>query len=71
MSCGKEESICANEHELVTDGFHCPSDVLVQAWMARLVDRCLVLLASHEKIGGVNLPNIQDRMNCDLDCTRI
>jgi hypothetical protein len=61
--------MCANEHKLITDCFHRPSDILVQARMARLVDRCLVLLASHEKISRVNLPNIQDCMNCHFDCT--
>lgn len=61
-------SVRADEHKFITDRFHRASDILVQAWMARLVDRRFVLLASHKKIGWINLTDIQDCMDCHFDC---
>ena len=58
-----------NEGKLIADRFHRASDILVQAWMARLIYGSLVLLAPHKQVSWIDLTDIQNRMYCHLDCT--
>lgn len=48
--------------ELVEDSLNGSRNVFVQPRVARLVNRCVVFLPTHEELGRVYLPYIQNRV---------
>ena len=60
--CATAACLMTDEGEFVGNGFDCPSDVFIQAWMTRLENRRIVFSSADEEVCRVDLANVEDGM---------